>query len=104
VAPRSWTASLNQHNLNSGEDCSGLGVHFTFEETRLQVRLRGFLADTLRTTSFNRSYLAERIGGTPADMGWESQAVQLVPRALLGQYFTHPNDQPLLQALQAHSG
>lgn len=87
----------------------GYGLHETairetFEETGLRVRLRGFLADTLRTTSYNRFYLAERIGGTPADMGWESQAVHLVPHALLGQYLTHPNDQPLLQALQAHTG
>jgi hypothetical protein len=32
-------------------------------------------------------------------MGWESQAVHLVPRALLADFLTHPNDLPLLQAL-----
>lgn len=99
-----YRITLPKGRIEPGYSLQATAIRETYEETGLRVRLRGFLADTLRTTSFNRIYLAERIGGTPADMGWESQAVQLVPRALLGQYLTHPNDQPLLQALQAHAG
>jgi 8-oxo-dGTP pyrophosphatase MutT (NUDIX family) len=72
-----------------------------WEESGLRVELTGFLADVPRSTSYTRYYLARRIGGTPADMGWESQAVWLVPRAQLAAVANHPNDRPLLAALDA---
>jgi len=72
-----------------------------WEESGLQVELTRFLADVPRSTSYTRYYLARRIGGTPADMGWESQAVWLVPRAQLASVASHPNDRPLLAALDA---
>lgn len=50
-----------------------------FEESGLQARLIRYLVDVPRTTTFTRYYLAERVGGTPSDMGWESQCVMLVP-------------------------
>lgn len=34
-------------------------------------------------------------------MGWESQAVMLVPRADLGRFLESPYDQPILKALDA---
>ena len=37
-------------------------------------------------------------------MGWESQAVHLVPLALLTSHVTHPKDQPILAALAQHLG
>lgn len=70
-----------------------------WEECGLRVALTGFLADVPRSTSHTRYYLARRIGGTPADMGWESQAVWLVPRPRLAEVLTHANDRPLLAAL-----
>lgn len=72
-----------------------------WEESGLRVELTGFLADVPRSTSYTRYYLARRVGGTPADMGWESQAVWLVPRAQLAAVANHPNDRPLLAALDA---
>jgi ADP-ribose pyrophosphatase YjhB (NUDIX family) len=72
-----------------------------FEETGLQIRLTGFLADCARSTTYTRYYLAERVGGSPAAMGWESQAVHLVPSADLPDFLTHKNDASLLTALQA---
>ena len=71
-----------------------------FEETGLRVRLTRFLVDVQRTTSFTRYFLGERIGGNPADMGWESQAVMLVPVALLAQVLNSPSDLPILDALK----
>lgn len=99
-----YRITLPKGRIEPGYGLRATAVRETFEETGLRVRLRGFPADTLRTTSYNGIYLAERIGGTPAEMGWESQAVQLVPRALLGRYFTHPNERCLLQALQTLAG
>lgn len=71
-----------------------------FEESGLQVELTDFLCDSERSTSLTRYYLARRLSGNPADMGWESQAVHLVPVALLAKFASHPNDQSILQALQ----
>ena len=71
-----------------------------FEETGLQVRLSRFLVDVQRSTSYTRYFLGERLGGNPAAMGWESQAVMLVPVALLGQVLNSPRDLPIIEALE----
>ena len=70
-----------------------------FEESGLQVELTGFLCDSERSTSVTRYYLARRVGGNPADMGWESQAVHLVPISQLTKFASHTNDQGILEAL-----
>lgn len=84
----------------------GLGLHANsmkegYEETGLQVVLTGYLCDSYRSTSVTRYYLARRVGGHPASMGWESQAVSLVPCAQLAKFVRHKNDEVILQALQA---
>jgi len=86
----------------------GLSLHSAaikeaFEESGLQVELAGFLCDSVRSTSVTRYYLARRIGGSPAAMGWESQAVKLVPRDELRGVVTHPNDAPILEVLRTKS-
>jgi hypothetical protein len=48
-----------------------------------------------------RYYLARRVGGSPADMSWESQAVHLVPKAELSKFLNHAADADLLNALAA---
>lgn len=63
------------------------------------MEITGFLIDVDRTTRTTRYYTARRLGGNPADMGWESQAVTLVPRADLATYLKHKTDQPILKAL-----
>lgn len=73
-----------------------------FEETGLRIDLIEFLIDADRDTSRSRYYLARRTGGSPAEMGWESQAVHLVPRDQLARLLHHPNDRPVLDALLAH--
>lgn len=57
-----------------------------FEETGLKVEITGFVGDFERTTSVARLYRAKRVGGTPTAMGWESQAVSLVPKGLLYEH------------------
>lgn len=109
---RVWVVSpSNQHGayvntFPKGKLDPGMGLRANalkegFEESGLQVILTGFLCDSVRSTSVTRYYTARRVGGHPADMCWESQAVHLVPRELLGSFVTHPNDQGVLQALAA---
>lgn len=54
-----------------------------FEESGLKVEITGLLGDFKRTTSVTRLYTARRVGGSPSAVGWESQAVRLVPRDAL---------------------
>jgi 8-oxo-dGTP pyrophosphatase MutT (NUDIX family) len=75
-----------------------------FEEAGLQIELTGFLVDAERSTSTTRYYLARRIGGNPADMSWESQAVHLVPPRQLAAVVFDKNDAPVIAALQAKLG
>lgn len=63
-------------------------------------RLRKHLVDVKRSQSYTRYFLAERVGGNPANMGWESQAVMLVPEAQLAQVLNSPNDVPIIDALK----
>lgn len=73
-----------------------------WEESGLRVELTGYLCDSVRSTSVTRYYLARRVGGSPADMGWESQAVMLVPASKLGTVANHHNDQAVVQAVLAY--
>jgi ADP-ribose pyrophosphatase YjhB (NUDIX family) len=75
-----------------------------YEETGLQVAPFAFLADSQRSTTYTRYYLAKRIGGSPAAMGWESQAVSLVPLQQLKAFLNRAVDQALVAALLAREG
>lgn len=70
-----------------------------FEEAGLQIWLTHHLIDSKRSGSYTRYYLAERIGGNPADMCWESQAVMLVPASQLPTLLTNPHDQAIVDKL-----
>jgi hypothetical protein len=83
-----------------GKSTKATALVEAFEESGLRVRLNEFLVDVQRSTSYTRYFLGERVGGNPADMGWESQAVMLVPVALLTQVLNNPKDLPIIKALQ----
>lgn len=87
--------------LEPGMNLRANALKEAFEESGLQVALTGFLCDAVRSTTVTRYYTARRLGGHPGAMGWESQAVHLVPRAQLAAFAAHPNDKPVVQALQA---
>lgn len=72
-----------------------------YEEAGLKVEITGFLMDAERTTTTCRYYTARRVGGTPAAMGWESQAASLVPRAKLYDLLNRSVDYPMAEALGA---
>ncbi|MBN3804816.1 NUDIX hydrolase [Paraburkholderia sp. Ac-20336] len=69
-----------------------------FEETGLRVQIIGFVGDFDRDTSRARYYLARRTGGTPADMGWESQSVKLMPPEAASTALDQP-DRPVDKAI-----
>lgn len=96
-----------QNTFPKGQPESGLSlmataIKETFEESGLRIQIRGHLIDVARSTTVARYYLAQRLGGDPSAMGWESQAVHLVPVARLAAFVGHPKDQPILAALQQH--
>lgn len=70
----------------------------TWEESGLQIEITGVLGDFDRTTSVSRMYLAKRVGGSPVTMGWETQAVQLVPKDKLRELMNMKPDQMVLDA------
>jgi ADP-ribose pyrophosphatase YjhB (NUDIX family) len=87
--------------VDAGASLQATALKEVFEESGLQVRLTAHLADLRRSQSYTRYYLARRLGGHPADMGWESQAVHLVPRERLADFLTNTNDAKLLEAILA---
>jgi 8-oxo-dGTP pyrophosphatase MutT (NUDIX family) len=96
-----YAATFPKGTVEPGASRQATAIKEALEEAGLHVELAGYLADSDRSLSYTRYYRARRIGGNPASMGWESQAVHLVPRDRLADYLTHKNDQPLLKALLA---
>ena len=83
-----------------GKSMQAAALMAAFEESGLKVRLLRHLVDVERTESYTRYYLAERLAGDPAKMGWESQAVMLVPQGKLPQVLNSAYDKPIIEALK----
>ena len=94
-----YEATFPKGTVEPGMQLQATALIEAFEESGLKVRLVRHLVDVKRSQSYTRYYVAERVGGNPADMGWETQAVMLVPPGELSTVLTHPNDKPILQAL-----
>lgn len=88
---------------DKGMSLQAVAIKECFEESGLQVRITGLVGDFERSTSFARYYLARRVGGTPADMGWESQAVHLVPKAELMHMLNTVDDRKIAAAIGIQS-
>lgn len=94
-----YVNTLPKGRIDKGMSARATAVREAVEETGLLVQLTGHLVDCPRSVTLTRYYRARRVGGTPAGMGWESQAVHLVPLEQLSGFLTHPNDKPVLDAL-----
>lgn len=99
-----YAATFPKGRVDAGTSLQCASVREAFEESGLQVRIESFLLDVRRTQTYTRYYLARRIGGSPACMGWESQAVHLAPLTKLDQVAAHPNDAPVIAALKRRLG
>lgn len=75
-----------------------------YEASGLLVEPFGFLVDVRRAKTFTRYYLAQRIAGSPAEMGYKSQAVSLVPMAQLISRLASPADHAIVHALFERQG
>jgi ADP-ribose pyrophosphatase YjhB (NUDIX family) len=84
-----------------GRSLAATALVEVFEESGLRVRLTAFLCDVTRKVTYTRFFLAERIGGSPADLTWESQAATLAPMAHLRVMLTHLGDQAVLDTYEA---
>ena len=76
-------------------------IREAYEESGMKVEITGFLGDVDRTATTTRYYTARRVGGTPTDCGWETQAVSLVPRILLYSQLNSHYDHGLAEMLGA---
>lgn len=96
-----YKATFPKGTAEPGLSLQANAVKEAFEETGLQVRITGYLGDFHRTTSVARMYRAVRVGGTPVEMGWESQAVHLVPKSMLYEHLNGAADHPVAELLGA---
>jgi len=96
-----YESTFPKGRVEPGVSLHATAVREVFEETGLQVEPFTFLADSQRSTTFTRYYLAKRLGGSPAAMGWESQAVSLVPVRQLRDFVNRSVDKALVAALLA---
>lgn len=82
-------------HVEEGISYQANAIKEVYEETGLQVEITGLLGDFERTTTVTRMYVGKRVSGNPANMGWESQFIALVPKDRLTEFVTHPSDQPV---------
>jgi ADP-ribose pyrophosphatase YjhB (NUDIX family) len=92
-------ASFPKGKLDKNINLRANAIKEVGEETGLKIKLTGHAADSDRTTGKTRYYHAERVGGHPANMGWESQAVSLVPKSNLKDVLNSPLDHKVVDKL-----
>ena len=97
----SYSASWPKGTVEEGLSLQASAIKEAWEESGLQVRITGFIADVERTTSMARFYRAVRVGGCPTDLSWESQATSLVPKSLLYEHLNMPTDHLLAELVGA---
>ena len=71
-----------------------------YEESGLKVQITGVLGDFERTTTVTRMYVGKRVAGNPANMGWESQFVALIPKDKIKRFVKHKSDQPIAELIE----
>ena len=94
-----YDATFPKGRVDPGVNLQATAIREAFEESGLRVQILAHLVDSARTLTHTRYYLARRIGGNPALMGWESQAVHLAPQDRLPALLCNPNDRIIIEAL-----
>lgn len=96
-----YQATLPKGTAEPELSLQGNALKEAFEETGLKVQITGFIGDFERTTSKARIYRAKRVGGSPVDAGWESQAVHLVPKGMLYDHLNMWTDHGVAEIIGA---
>lgn len=96
-----YKGSFPKGTVEDGLPMQASAIKEAYEESGLKVELLGHFMDVKRTTSMARYYRARRVGGTPSDMGWESQSCSLVPADKLYEALNMAPDHKLAEALGA---
>jgi 8-oxo-dGTP pyrophosphatase MutT (NUDIX family) len=96
-----YRATFPKGHVDADDPLQATAIREAFEESGLKVQITGWLMDVERSTTTARYYTAKRVGGTPSDCGWETQAVSLVPRSLLYNVLHKDPDYGLAEALGA---
>lgn len=96
-----YSATFPKGTAEPGLSLQATAIKECFEETGLKIKIVGIVGDFERTTSVARMYRARRVGGTPIAMGWESQAVSLVPRDQLYEHLNGRADHPIAESIGA---
>ncbi len=95
-----YKSTFPKGRLTPGLSLQQSAVKEALEEAGLRVMLTAHLVDVPRSSTYTRYYLAQRVGGHPGSMGWESQAVHLVPKDKLVSMLKSLYDRPILEALR----
>lgn len=90
-----YVHSWPKGGVETGLSLQQTAIKEAYEETGLKVKLTGVLGDYEGDTSVARYFVARRVGGTPADMGWESQAMRLVPANKLKSLLNRSRDKEI---------
>jgi 8-oxo-dGTP pyrophosphatase MutT (NUDIX family) len=96
-----YQATFPKGRVEPGVSLQATAIKEVWEESGLLVALTAYLGDFSRTQTYTRFYLARRVGGHPADMGWESQAVHLATPACARQLLNRETDHAVLDAVLA---
>jgi 8-oxo-dGTP pyrophosphatase MutT (NUDIX family) len=94
-----YKATFPKGTVDHGGSLQETAIREAWEESGLLVELVSWLIDVPRTQSFTRYYRARRVGGSPAAMGWETQAVALVPKDQLIEHLNQAVDHQIVAAL-----
>lgn len=94
-----YRATYPKGHAEAGLSLQATALKEAFEESGLQAEITGYLGDFSSGMTLTRYYRARRVGGTPAAMGWESQAVQLVPCDELVEAVNNPRDKAIAAQL-----
>lgn len=96
-----YDASFPKGTVEPGLSLQASACKEAFEETGLKIQITGFVGDFTRTTSVARMYRAKRVGGSPIEMGWEAQAVQLIPKGHLYEHLNMWSDHGIAEVIGA---
>lgn len=81
-----YSATFPKGHADDGLSLQATAIKECFEESGLKIEITGLVGDVERTQTVARYYRARRVGGSPTDMGWETQGCALVPKDQLHEY------------------